>query len=119
MQYTKGNDIHGEMERMLVEDVRTAVRDMVELIKTYRSKKRLSQVIISTMFRRRMAETDAVIDRAIADLKVSAFARFFELPHELLLLNVLFSTTVGLQFSCGLIGYGRNCGSESESSRAL
>lgn len=58
------------MERMLIEDVQTAVADMVELIKTYRSKGRLSQVIVSTMFRRRMEETEAVIDRAISDLKV-------------------------------------------------
>lgn len=56
---------------MLIEDVQTAVGDMVALIKTYRSKKRLSQVMVSTMFKRRIAETEAVIDQAILDLKVS------------------------------------------------
>lgn len=70
MDYTQGNDIDGDMERMLIEDVQTAIGDMVELIKMYRSKGRLSQVIVSTMFRRRMEETEAVIDRAISDLKV-------------------------------------------------
>lgn len=75
MRHTKGDDIDGDMERMLIEDVQTAVGDMVELIKTYRSKNRLSQVIVSTMFKRRLAETEAVIDRAIIDLKVSSFAR--------------------------------------------
>lgn len=72
MDYTQGNDIDGVMERMLIEDVQTAVGNMVELIKIYRSKGRLSQVIVSTMFRRRMEETEAVIDRAISDLKVSS-----------------------------------------------
>lgn len=57
---------------MLIEDVQSAVGDMVELIKTYRSKRRISKVIVSTMFKRRMEETGAVIDRAIADLKVSS-----------------------------------------------
>lgn len=77
MYHTKGNTINGEMGRMLIDDVQTAVGDMVELIKTYRSKRKLSQVIVSTMFKRRLAETEAVIDRAISDLKVSLFARFY------------------------------------------
>eukprot|EP00904_Undaria_pinnatifida_P006288 jgi/Undpi1/278/HiC_scaffold_1.g00274.m1 len=66
----KGNDIKEDMERMLIKDVQTAVGDMVELIKTYRSKRKISQVIVSTMFRRRMEEAEAVIDRAISDLKL-------------------------------------------------
>lgn len=61
------------MERMLIEDVNTAVGDMVELVKVYRTKGRISQVVCSTMFRRRMEETEAVIDRAMSDLKVSFF----------------------------------------------
>lgn len=69
----KGNGANGEVERLLIEDVQTAVRDMVELIKTYRSKRRISQVIVSTMFKRRMDEMEAVIDRAISDLNVSLF----------------------------------------------
>lgn len=61
------------MEGMLIEEVHAAVQDMVELIKTYRSKRRISKVIVSTMFKRRMEETEATIDRAISDLKVSSF----------------------------------------------
>lgn len=72
--YAKGNDIKEDMERMLIKDVQTAVGDMVELIKTYRSKRKISQVIVSTMFRRRMEEAEAVIDRAISDLKVMILA---------------------------------------------
>lgn len=64
------------MEQTLIEDVRAAVRNMVELMKTYRSKKRFSQVMVSTMFMRRLSETETVIDRAILDIKVSKFARF-------------------------------------------
>ena len=71
MPFTKGNDANGEMERMLIEDVQAAVGGMVELIKTYRSRRRITQVIFSAMFRQRMKEAEAAIDRAISDLKVS------------------------------------------------
>ena len=72
MYNNKGTGVNGKMERMLIEDVHAAVEDMVGLIRTYRSKRRISKVIVSTMFKRRMEETEATIDRAISDLKVSS-----------------------------------------------
>lgn len=68
---TKDGEISGEADRFLIEDVRDAVADLVELIKTYRSKNRMSQVIMSTLFKRRQEEADAVIDRAVSHLHVS------------------------------------------------
>ena len=56
----------------MIEDVHDAIFDLVELIKTYRSKNRLSQVLMSTLFRRRQDEMGAVVDRAILHLQVSA-----------------------------------------------
>lgn len=62
------------MERIRIEDVQTAVGDMVDLIKTYRSKRRLSQVIAPTIM-------EPIIDRAISDLKVSYFRRVISTPR--------------------------------------
>ncbi|CAM9704764.1 unnamed protein product [Ectocarpus sp. 12 AP-2014] len=64
----KGGDAKGEAARALMEDVHDAVCDLVELIKTYQSKNRLSKVLISTLFKRRQDELDAVVDRAIVGL---------------------------------------------------
>ncbi|CAM9529744.1 unnamed protein product, partial [Ectocarpus fasciculatus] len=63
-----GGDTNGEVARVLMEDVHDAVCDLVELIKTYQSKNRLSKVLMSTLFKRRQDELDAVVDRAILRL---------------------------------------------------
>lgn len=59
-----------------MEDVHDAVFDLVELIKTYQSKNKLSKVLMSTMFKRRQDELDAVVDRAILRLHVSGVKRW-------------------------------------------
>ncbi|CBJ25851.1 protein kinase [Ectocarpus siliculosus] len=64
----KGGDTNGEAAQALMEDVHDAVCDLVELIKTYQSKNRLSNVLMSTLFKRRQDELDAVVDRAILRL---------------------------------------------------
>lgn len=65
------NDASSAMKRTLIENVQDAIADMVALIKTYRSMKRITQVVVSTLFKRRMEETEAVIDQTFADLMVS------------------------------------------------
>lgn len=67
----QSGDANGAVERVLMEDVHDAVLDLVELIKTYQSKNKLSKVLMSTLFRRRQDELDAVVDRAILRLHVS------------------------------------------------
>lgn len=53
-----------------------AVADLVELVKTFKSKNKLAQVMMSTLFKQRQAEADAVIDNAMSRLQVShAFDR--------------------------------------------
>ncbi|CAM9813472.1 unnamed protein product [Scytosiphon promiscuus] len=64
----KGGDTNGEVERVLMEDVHDAVSDLVELITTYQSKNKLSKVMVSSLFKRRQDELDAVVDRAILRL---------------------------------------------------
>ncbi|CAM9446055.1 unnamed protein product, partial [Hapterophycus canaliculatus] len=64
----KGGETNGEVARILMEDVHDAVFDLVELIKTYQSKNKLSKVLMSTLFKRREDELDAVVDRAILRL---------------------------------------------------
>ncbi|CAM9324195.1 unnamed protein product [Ectocarpus sp. 4 AP-2014] len=65
---SKGGDTNGEAARALMEDVHDAVYDLVELVKTYQSKNRLSKVLMSTLFQRRQDELDALVDRAILRL---------------------------------------------------
>ncbi|CAM9813426.1 unnamed protein product, partial [Ectocarpus sp. 6 AP-2014] len=65
-----GENTTGEVTRMLIEDVHEAIFDLVELIKTYQSKNKLSKVLMSTLFKRRQDELDAVVDRAMVRLQL-------------------------------------------------
>ena len=56
---------------MLIEDVHEAIFDLVELIKTFQCKNKLSKLFLSTLFKRRQEELNAVVDRAIMRLQVS------------------------------------------------
>lgn len=63
----------------MIEDVQGAISDLVELIKTYQSKNRLSRLFLSTLFKRRQHELDAVVDRAINRLQASGAPSFAQL----------------------------------------
>ena len=64
-------DASRDLKRMVIQIVQVAISDVVGLIKTYRSKKRITQVVVSTLFHRRMEEADEVIKQTFADLMVS------------------------------------------------
>ncbi|CAM9996955.1 unnamed protein product, partial [Ectocarpus sp. 4 AP-2014] len=66
----KVGDTTGEAARILIEDVHDAIYDLVELIKTFQSKNKLSKLCLSTLFKRRQDELDAVVDRAIMRLQL-------------------------------------------------
>ncbi|CAN0158219.1 unnamed protein product, partial [Ectocarpus sp. 4 AP-2014] len=66
----KGGDTTGEAARILIEDVHDAIYDLVELMKTFQSKSKLSKLCLSTLFKRRQDELDAVVDRAIMRLQL-------------------------------------------------
>ena len=72
----QGGDTTGETARVLIEDVHDAIFDLVELIKTFQSKNKLSKVFLSTLFKRRQEELDAVVDRAIMRLQVRGLSPF-------------------------------------------
>lgn len=61
----------GDVARALVEDVHKAIFDLVELIKFFQSKNKLSRLFLSTLVKRRQDELDYVVDRAIMRLQVS------------------------------------------------
>ena len=85
----QGGDTTGEAARVLIEDVHDAIFDLVELIKTFQSKNKLSKLFLSTLFKRRQEELDAVVDRAIMRLQVSelnVFLLFLRLHCDLALL---------------------------------
>lgn len=64
-----GNTIE-QTARVLIEDVHNAIHDLVELLKTFQSKIKLSKMFLSTLFKRRQEELDAVVDRASMRLQV-------------------------------------------------
>ena len=68
----------------MIEDVHDAIFDLVELIKTFQSKNKLSKLLLlSTLFKRRRDELDAVVDRAIPFLCVSfSLLLLFYLPSD-------------------------------------
>lgn len=67
----QAGDTSGEEARALIEDVHDAIFDLVELIKTFQCKNKLSKLFMSTLFKRRQDELDSVVDRAIMRLQVS------------------------------------------------
>lgn len=71
MTVVQGGDTNSGVERALIEEVHDAVSDLVDLIKTYQNKNKLSKVLMSTLFKRRQEELDAVVDKAILHLHVS------------------------------------------------
>ncbi|CAM9156032.1 unnamed protein product [Pylaiella littoralis] len=66
----KGGATMGEAARVLLEDVHDAIFDLVELIMAFQSKNKLSKLLLSTLFKRRQDELDAVVDRAIMRLQL-------------------------------------------------
>lgn len=67
----QGGDTIGEVARGMIEDVHGAIFDLVQLMKTYQSKNKLSRLFMSTLFKRRQEELNAVVDQAIMRLQVS------------------------------------------------
>lgn len=67
----QGGDTVGDAARVLIEDVHDAIFDMVGLIKTFQSKNKLSKLFLSTLFKRRQDELDAVVNQAIMRLQVN------------------------------------------------
>lgn len=98
----------GEVARGMIEDVHGAVFDLVELIKTFQNKNRLSRLFMSTLFKRRQEELDAVVDRAIMRLQVSGGTAFllscacgvFLFPHHGWVCSI-FAPPLG--FSCRVL----------------
>ncbi len=79
-QFQGGNTVE-EASRVLVDDVHDAIFDLVELIKTFQSKNKLSKLFLSTLFKRRKDELEATVDRAIMRLQVSMDHRFCLVAH--------------------------------------
>ena len=67
-------------ERYLLEDVHDSVSDLVGIMQTYNAKGRISRLFMSTLFKRRQEEAEAVLNRAISRLQVSSANR--RLQHE-------------------------------------
>ncbi|CAM9974886.1 unnamed protein product [Scytosiphon promiscuus] len=66
----KGDGTMNEADEVLIEDVHFAISDLVELIKTYESKNKLSKLLTSTQFKRRQSELDVAVNQAITRLQL-------------------------------------------------
>ncbi|CAM9385073.1 unnamed protein product [Ectocarpus fasciculatus] len=69
----KDDNLNGA-ECHVFSDVQEAIADLVDLIKTYRSTKRVFKVLTSSVFKRREAEANVAIDRAILRSNFSMLA---------------------------------------------
>lgn len=67
----QSGEASGEAERVLLEDVRESINDLVQLMITYRSKNKLSKVVTSSLCKRRQEEAEAAIDMALSRLQAS------------------------------------------------
>lgn len=60
--------------------MRDAVGDLVEVITTYKSKGRIAQIMMSTLFKKRQDDAEAVIDGAIGRLQAGSFTGSIHIP---------------------------------------
>ena len=60
----------GEESRILVQAVHKAISELVELVKTFQNKNKLLRLLTSTLFKKRQAELNTAVDRAIAHFQV-------------------------------------------------
>lgn len=66
---------YADAESVLLDDVRESIEDLVQIIQTYKAKNKFSKVMMSTLFRKRQEEAEAVINMAISRLQVSETRR--------------------------------------------
>lgn len=67
----QGVDKPEDMDQVLIEDVHEAIRDLVQIMKIYDSKNKISKIIVSSLFKRRQDEAEAAVNVAISRLQVS------------------------------------------------
>lgn len=60
----------GEVERILLEDVQESIEDMLQIMRSYKSKNTVSKVFVSTLCKRRQDEAEAAINSAVQRLQV-------------------------------------------------
>ena len=63
-------------EQYLLEDVYDSVSDLVGVMQTYNAKGNISRLFVSTLFKRRQEEAEAVLNRAISRSQVSSMNRW-------------------------------------------
>ncbi|CAM9474613.1 unnamed protein product [Laminaria digitata] len=100
-----GNGEHttGKVARVLIEDVHDAIFDLVELVKTYQSKNKLSKVLMSTLFKRRQEELDAVVDRAIVRLQLGLHVQVGQDVSAVKKGMDLYKVSLSVRHGCDLI----------------
>ena len=57
-------------EAFLLEEVRISVNDLLQIMQAYRSKNKLSRILVSSLFKRRQEEAETAIDKALSRLEL-------------------------------------------------
>ena len=70
------DEIGRNAEQYLLEDVYDSVSGLVGVMQTYNAKGKISRLLVSTLFKRRQEEAEAVLNRAISRLQVSSMNRW-------------------------------------------
>lgn len=66
----QGGEETNEAGRVLLDEVKYAVDTLLQVIQTYNSKNKVTQVLTSSMFKTRQEEAEHVINAAISRLQV-------------------------------------------------
>lgn len=66
----QAKDQDAEAERILLEDVQEAIKDMAQIMESYKSKNMVSKLLVSTLCKRRQEEAEEAINAAVHRLQV-------------------------------------------------
>lgn len=65
------SDTNERAAEQMLEDVHSAISGLVELLQTYKNKNKLERVLVSSLFKKREEEAEAVLSTYINRLQVS------------------------------------------------
>ena len=75
----RGSETTVKAELVLIQDVYDSIHDLVDLVKTYRNKNKVSQLLTSTIFRKRQDEFGSIVENAISSLQ---FGLHVQVGHD-------------------------------------
>ena len=75
----RGSETTVKAELVLIQDVYDSIHDLVDLVKTYQNRNKISQLLTSTIFRKRQDEFGSIVENAISSLQ---FGLHVQVGHD-------------------------------------